>query len=178
MPETRKKARLPCADFENLITKASFEVLAGHESERLRRHLPACHACRKFYAAMNGLQNVMRAAAFEAHSPDPVIRFRVMQKMSARKPERENEFAAPGHRLLALLKHRIPLYQAALATATFVLVLPAVHMIFNSKMAEEARPSNAVRSLQMVVDSTTLASELVDSLEAHRNGRGDSLVLK
>jgi hypothetical protein len=180
MTRTFQAARPCCLEIEGLIVRADFEALRAHEEDRLLKHLPACPACREFRKTMIAIRSAMSNVAAEALPPDPAVRSYLIREMKNRHSRRERPSLPLGRRMLALLKHRVPLYQAVLATALLILILPAVHTMLASMLAGKARPSGAIQSVRTESDSIAYANRLdsVDSLGMSRNSNGDSLVMK
>jgi hypothetical protein len=129
---------------------------------------------------MLGMQNAMSNATDLTLHPNPAIRFRLVQRMKARASSRKRAVDPLGQRILSVLKYRIPLYQAVLATALLVVILPVLHTMIVSKLSDTASSAGGRQSVHVASDSIAQASQLdaVDSLGMRRDSSGDSLVLR
>lgn len=166
-----------CNDFEALLLQAQVSALPAAEAAALEAHLNSCPHCRAYGDKLVRLQSATQLAAQPRLVPDPAIYFQLAQKVRAQAEPQAHRWRAITQRLLAPLRYRVPLYQAALGAATLLLLFSTMNSMIVSK------PSTFVDSTRVLPGKHTpyylyQDSTLTDSLRLGRNIKEDSLLLR
>ncbi|NUO79248.1 hypothetical protein HUU05_04155 [candidate division KSB1 bacterium] len=166
-----------CAEIEELLLKGSVEALSETERSEMNKHVQACPQCRTYQEMLTGVQSAVKLSAQPDLVPDSAVYFSVAQKVKARAASQSSQGRVLAKRWLAPLRYRIPLYQAALAVATILLIFSTMTSLVARK------PASMADSLR--VEQTNGAnyrlhqdSTLTDSLRIGRNMKEDSLLLR
>lgn len=120
MKNRDKKQNDPCVQIMNLLVQKDSDELTNREQERIQKHIETCPSCRAF---SEGIETLFTSFAVDPRSPlkpEPKIRKIAMARLR-RKKLSNSRLATLKQFILEFMRHKIPVYQAALGTMILLL---------------------------------------------------------
>jgi hypothetical protein len=127
-----------CPLIQPLILKNQLEELTADETFRLKSHIQVCPGCRNLHFNLSKLHQSLAMAEADSPSPRPEIHLLLQQKMREIKSVNEKSGYTPAEIVLNILRHPVPLYQAAIVLLLTVCTAIYALNIFDKNFAESA----------------------------------------
>ena len=120
MKNRDEKQNDPCVRIMHLLVRKDSVDFTDEEREKILKHIETCPSCRTF---QEGIEELFTTFAVDSESPlkpDPKIRKIALARLR-RKKSSNSPLVILRQFILDFMKHKIPLYQAALGTMILLL---------------------------------------------------------
>lgn len=171
-----KISEIRCYKTDELIAKKFAEMLSEEESQQFSHHLRQCENCQKAFSSAEALFASLHTSRETSLLPRPSIQRHLRKRVKRLADVRQFPRATSFKTIVGILKIRVPVYQAVLAMAVFLMaMLYANYLSFPGAHSSAAAPSN-----YQLADST----EILDTLKIQnidrigRNLKEDSLLAR
>jgi hypothetical protein len=141
---------IDCHSSEKLIIKKQLAQLTVEETERLDAHLKSCTVCYRFHQYLSNLHKTLMVTETGLPAPKPEILPLLQQRIRERISVKVWSGLTLPETLLNILRHPIPLYQAAAAIflavgiAAFIQIAPGKNAAESAKLTPVDTPQHRI----------------------------------
>ena len=169
---------LKCADIEYLLFTKELNELTEDEVLSVKEHMKTCKKCRIYQRIVEEFDKALAVPAEGGLVPNSAIYVTALSKMKKRKEKKESAATGVLQFIFDVLRYRIPLYQAAMATAVVVFLSLTINQFTLSDKYREVRISETFQSKAVTVDTVEILKDILklDSQNVGRNAKEDSFL--
>jgi hypothetical protein len=172
---SNKIKELTCAEMEELIAKNLSYELSARGKSAYTFHLEHCPECRNTVLMMESLPQRLQEMEEISLKPRPDIQQNLRKRLKEKSPRPKNRRGVSLKNLGEVLRFRVPIYQAVLAMALFLVILYADHFTIPND-----RPVTQMASPAQLADTTEILDTLGTAIpeKVGRNIQEDSLLAR